>query len=130
MRRYGKILLLLTLACIFMLALAADAAAEGILDDTRFPDMALRQALADKYGDAHHYVDFVHTEDLNLANCGMPGESARRAGYGKLPVAQRTLLLRGAAHHPENPQQPLDAADPAAQQHRYQRAGSERFRCA
>lgn len=70
MRRYGKILLLLTLTCIFMLALTADASAEGILDDTRFPDMALRQALSDKYGDGHHNVNLLR-EDLNLTDCGI-----------------------------------------------------------
>ena len=46
--------LLLVIGALTGVALADKSTTGGILDDTRFPDMALRQALADKYGDAHN----------------------------------------------------------------------------
>ena len=55
-----------------LLALSGVAWAEsgGILSDTRIPDMAFRQALDARYGDANHYVDFLRTE-INVSDSGI-----------------------------------------------------------
>ena len=57
------------LICMFALSLAATGLSEsgGILDDSRFPDLHLRQALDLAYGNDKHEVNFGRTE-INISN--------------------------------------------------------------